>query len=135
MRRRLDIRIYYEDVDLAGVVYYANYLRFLERGRSEALREIGVDQVRLREQGLAFVVSRLEIAFRRPARFDEVVTVETEATAVRGATIEMAQRVLRGADRLVEARVRVAAMTLDGRPARLPPSTRAALAADGLAAP
>jgi acyl-CoA thioester hydrolase len=129
MLHRLDIRVYYEDVDLAGVVYYANYLRFLERGRSEALRAAGVDQTRLREAGLVFVVGRLEIDYRRPGRFDDVLSVETAIDAVSGATVRMSQRVLRAAETLAEARVKVALTSLDGRPARLPPALRGALAA------
>lgn len=124
---RLPVRVYYEDVDLAGIVYYANYLRFLERGRSEALRAVGVDQLRLREAGLVFVVARIEVDYRRPARFDDLIEVETALTRIGGASVEMTQRALRGEDTLVEARVRVACMSLGGQAARLPQETREAL--------
>jgi acyl-CoA thioester hydrolase len=125
---RLTLRVYYEDTDLAGVVYYANYLKFLERGRTEALRDAGVDQTALKETaGIVFVVTRVEIDYRRPARFDDLVTVETALARLRGASVEMDQRVTRGQALLAAARVTVAAMTADGRPARLPAATRAAL--------
>ncbi|GMG83346.1 tol-pal system-associated acyl-CoA thioesterase [Paralimibaculum aggregatum] len=128
MIHRMEIRVYYEDTDLAGVVYYANYLKFLERGRTEALRMLGVDQSRLKaEAGLVFVVTRVEIDYRRPALFDDQVTVET-ALARRGAArIVMDQRVLRGAALLAEARVSLACMTAEGRPTRLPPEIGEAL--------
>jgi acyl-CoA thioester hydrolase len=126
---RLTVRVYYEDTDLAGVVYYANYLRFLERGRTEALRAAGVDQNRLRDEaGVVFVVTRVEIDYRRPARFDDLLTVETALAEARGATVAMAQRVARGEEMLAAATVRLACMSLAGRPARLPEAVRRALA-------
>jgi acyl-CoA thioester hydrolase len=125
---RLTLRVYYEDTDLAGVVYYANYLKFLERGRTEALRGLGVDQGRLRDEaGVVFVVTRVAIDYRRPARFDDLLTVETALAETRGASVAMAQRVLRGGETLAEAAVRLACMTLAGRPARLPEAVRRAL--------
>ncbi|NCM98295.1 MAG: YbgC/FadM family acyl-CoA thioesterase, partial [Rhodobacterales bacterium] len=94
---RLTLRVYYEDTDFAGVVYYANYLKFIERGRTEALRALGVDQGRLKaEQGLAFVVTRVEIDYRRPAAFDDLLTVETALARLGGASVVMDQRVARG---------------------------------------
>lgn len=128
MGHRLTIRVYYEDTDLAGVVYHANYLRFLERGRTEALRAAGVDQVRLRDAlGLVFVVRRLTIDYLAPARFDELVEVRTRITRLRGASVEMAQEVWRGARCLVRAGVTCACMDAAGRPARLPAPVRQAL--------
>ena len=125
---RLGVRVYYEDTDLAGIVYHANYLRFLERGRTELLRELGVDQARLKaEAGLVFVVARMEIDFRAPARFDDLLTVTTATREVRRASALMEQAVLRGGDRLVGALVRVAVMEARGRPRRLPPGLSAAL--------
>lgn len=125
---RLDIRVYYEDTDLAGIVYYANYLRFLERGRTEALRAGGIDQSALKaERGLVFAVRRVTIDYLRPARFDDVLTVETALESCRGASVTMRQAVTRGPERLVEAGVTVACMTGAGRPARLPPEVRAVL--------
>lgn len=125
---RLTLRVYYEDTDLAGVVYYANYLKFIERGRTEALRGLGVDQTRLKaEQGLVFVVTRLEIAYRRPAAFDDLLTVETRLARLGGASATMDQRVARGETTLAEARVTLALVDASGRAARLPPALRAAL--------
>ena len=125
---RIGLRVYYEDTDLAGIVYHANYLRYFERGRTEALRAAGIDQGRLKaEAGLVFVVVSMEAAWRRPARFDDWLEVETETVSVGGAAIDMAQRVLRGAELCAEATVRCATMTLEGRPARMPEAVRAAL--------
>lgn len=118
---RLALRVYYEDTDFSGVVYHASYLRFLERGRTELLRGLGIDQAALfaAEPPLAFAVAGMQIAFRRPALMDDVVEVETVVAAVGGASLVLRQRVLRGAEALVEAEVRVAAVSR-GRPARLP---------------
>lgn len=128
MTHRLEIRVYYEDTDFAGVVYYANYLRFIERGRTEALRALGIDQSQLREEtGIVFVVSRLEIAYRAPARFDDILTVETRTTRVRAASLEMEQVVRRGREPIAEARVVVGVIGPSGRPVRLPPEVREAL--------
>ena len=83
--------------DLAGVVYYANYLRFIERGRSEALRDLGIDQVAMkRDLGLVFVVRSLTIDYLSPAIFDDMLEVRTRVTRLRGASVEMAQEVWRG---------------------------------------
>ena len=116
-----EVRVYYEDTDLGGVVYYANYLKFLERGRTEALRRAGIDQRELKEERhLVFVVRRLAIEYLRPARFDDLLTVTTALERLRGASVEMRQAVLRDGVPLVTAEVTVACMTLAGRPARLP---------------
>jgi acyl-CoA thioester hydrolase len=122
---RLTIRVYYEDTDLAGVVYYANYLRFIERGRTEALRDLGVDQAALkRDRGLVFVVRRLTIDYLAPARFDDLLEVRTRIARLRGASLEMAQEVWRGGDCLSRAAVTVACMDGAGRPRRLPKDVR-----------
>lgn len=122
------VRVYYEDTDLGGVVYYANYLRFLERGRTEALRSAGIDQRALKEeQGLLFVVRRLAIEYLRPARFDDLLTVTTGLARLRGASVELRQGVRLDGTALVTAEVAVACMALSGRPARLPAEVTAAL--------
>lgn len=124
------VRVYYEDTDLAGIVYYANYLKFLERGRTEALRAAGVDQGRLREErGIVFAVRRVAIEYLHPARLDDWLTVTTVVTRLRGASVAMRQAVLRGDTALATAEVTVAAMTLGGRPARLAPDLRQVLTA------
>ncbi|MEM6488094.1 MAG: tol-pal system-associated acyl-CoA thioesterase [Pseudomonadota bacterium] len=125
---RLTIRVYYEDTDLAGIVYYANYLKFIERGRTEALRAVGIDQARLRaETGAVFVVRRLTADYRRPARFDEVLTVETRVATLGRATLECAQTVLRDGERLFEAAVGLAVLGPAGTPIRLPAAVVQAL--------
>ncbi len=121
------LRVYYEDTDLAGVVYYANYLKFYERGRSEALRALGVDQRALKEEGIAFVVRRIEVDYLIPARFDDELEVRTAIRSLGGASAMMAQRILRGESVLSEAVVRVACMDSAGRPARFPPWVRSGL--------
>ncbi len=127
---RHPVRVYYEDTDLAGIVYYANYLKFLERGRTEALRGAGIDQGWLREErGIVFAVRRVAIEYLRPARLDDLLTVTTAVARVRGASVEMRQAVWLGDVSLATAEVTVAAMTLDGRPARIPADLRQDLTA------
>lgn len=138
MLHRLPVRVYYEDTDLAGVVYYANYLRYLERGRSEMLRALGIDQRAMREEaGLVFVVRRITADYLAPARFDELVEVRTRITALRGASATMAQEVMRAGTPLLRAEVQVACMDAAGRPRRLPADVRARLGAalEGAARP
>ncbi len=128
MDHRLTIRVYYEDTDLAGVVYYANYLKFMERGRTEALRAAGVDQVGLRDTlGLVFVVRSLSIDYLAPARFDDLIEVATRITRLRGASIGMGQEVWRRDACLARASVVAACMDARGRPARLPAEIRQGL--------
>ncbi len=130
---RFTLRVYYEDTDFSGVVYHANYLRFLERGRTEMLRDLGIDQAALfsGEGALAFAVARLEIDFRRPARMDDLLAVETGVAEVGGASLLLRQRLLRvpADDLLVEASVRVAAVSR-GRAVRLPAGVAARLRDD-----
>ena len=127
MIHSLAVRVYYEDTDLAGVVYYANYLRFIERGRSDALRDLGIDQVAMKREGLVFVVRSLSVDYLSPARFDDMLEVRTRVTRLKGASAEMGQEVWRGSDCLVRASVTVACMDGAGRPQRLPTDVRAAL--------
>jgi len=123
------LRVYYEDTDLAGIVYYANYLRFMERGRTEYLRALGIDQARMRtEEGVVFAVRSVALDYLAPAVFDDVLTVTTRVTGQSGARVHMAQDVLRGDAVLVRGRVTVASLRASGRPARLPAALRAALA-------
>ena len=130
----MPIRIYYEDTDFSGVVYHASYLRFFERGRTEFIRAIGVDQKALhQETGAAFVVRAMTVEFLRPARMDDVVAVTTRPHELRGPTLRLAQTITRGADVLTTAEVTVVCVK-DGRPLRLPEMLRAALAAAQAAA-
>ena len=108
-RHHMQVRVYYEDTDFSGIVYHANYLRFMERGRTNHLRLMGADQHALFEQaqaetpGFAFVVRSMEIDFLRPARMDDLLDVVTWPLAVKGASITLAQEVRRGEEVLVRA--------------------------------
>ena len=130
----LPVRIYYEDTDFSGFVYHASYLRFMERGRSDFLRLLGVEQGALFAEaaaeapGLAFVVRSMRIDFLKPARIDEVVEVRTEPKEVAGASITLLQRVVRGDEVLVEAEVQVACVS-GGKAQRIPAALRKAMSA------
>ena len=128
----LTVRVYYEDTDLAGIVYYANYLKFIERGRTEAVRAMGVDQAALRrDHGIVFAVRRIEADYLAPAAFDDLLTVTTVLTRMTGARVWMRQEVTRDGTTLFSAEVTLAALGPGGRPARLPAETRRRLT-DGL---
>lgn len=122
----MPLRVYYEDTDAAGIVYYANYLRFAERARSEFLRLLGIDQRALRERdGLVFAVRRAALDYRAPARLDDLLELRSTLTAVRAASVEALQRVLLDGHLLVDIRVQVAAVAVaSGRAARLPAGVR-----------
>ncbi|MEM7642053.1 MAG: tol-pal system-associated acyl-CoA thioesterase [Pseudomonadota bacterium] len=117
---RWPIRVYYEDVDLAGIVYYANYLRYIERARSELVRKAGIDQVAMRAAGLVFAVARVDASYLAPARYDDELVVETAVTARTPARCVMGQRVSRDGTALFRADVTIICMTPEGRPRRLP---------------
>lgn len=128
MTHTFPLRVYYEDTDLAGIVYYANYLKFIERARSEWVRGLGVDQVRLKaEEGIVFAVRRLEADYLAPARFDDLLAVETTLHALTGARIVLDQAVLRGAERLFAARVTLVCLGPVGA-VRLPAAIRQCMA-------
>lgn len=119
---RLAIRVYYEDTDAAGIVYYANYLRFAERGRSEMMRAAGVDHARLfAETGVALAVKRCAIEYVAPARLDDLIEVETRIIGARAATIDARQTVRRDGADLALLDVTLVALARSGRPTRLPP--------------
>jgi acyl-CoA thioester hydrolase len=125
------MRVYYEDTDAGGVVYHANYLRYAERARTEALREAGIPHAQLVQQnGLMFMVHRAEIDYVRPAKLDDPLVIETETMDVGGATLLLSQTV-RGPDGVCAvARIRLACVRIGGnRPARIPPQYRQVLAA------
>ena len=125
----LPLRVYYEDTDAAGIVYYANWLRFLERGRTELLRLLGQEHSALREErGINWVVRRCTIDYLKPARLDETIEIVTSCGALRGASLDMIQEARRGAETLVRAEMVVACMGEGGRPARLPLRVKTALA-------
>ncbi|MGR3364825.1 MAG: tol-pal system-associated acyl-CoA thioesterase [Maritimibacter harenae] len=128
MTHRFPVHVYYEDTDLAGIVYYANYLRFIERARTEWIRERGVDQTRVKEEtGVVFAVRHLEADYLAPAKFDDDLTVETEVVAMTGARIVLKQDVKRDGDVLFASTVTIVALTETGAPARLPAIIRQSL--------
>jgi len=120
MAHRFTCRVYYEDTDLAGVVYYANYLRFIERARTEFVRAQGLDQKALREQGLVFVVTRIEADYLRPARFEDDLTIITTPLTATGVRLTLSQNVLRSEELLFRSVITLAAMSPAGKPMRLP---------------
>jgi len=129
MTHSLPIRVYYEDTDLAGIVYYANYLKFIERGRSEWVRSLGIDQTALRDnQGIVFAVRRVEADYLRPALFDDLIEVTTNAESLTAARITLLQQVLRGTEVLFSARVTLVSLGPGNRPSRLPDDLRRILA-------
>ena len=115
------LRVYFEDTDVAGIVYYANYLRFIERARSDMLRLVGVDQRGALEAGEGvYVVAELAVKYRAPARLADELVVATGIEEVRAASVVIHQRVMRGVELLADARVTAAFLTPDGRPRRQP---------------
>jgi len=110
---------------MGGVVYYANYLRYIERARSDWVRKLGNDQNAMREAGLIWVVQRVEADYRVPARFDDELLIETEVLKVSPARLIMGQRVMRDKVELFRAKVTVACVTAEGKPQRLPAEIRA----------
>lgn len=121
------VRVYYEDTDLSGVTYHANYLRWFERARSDLLRLLEIDQRAAVEAGEgAYAVADLAIRYLRPAKLDDDVVIETRCTQLRAASCRMHQRALRGDDLLAEADLRVGFVAPDGRPRRQPQAWQAA---------
>jgi acyl-CoA thioester hydrolase len=134
-RHVMQVRVYYEDTDFTGIVYHANYLRFMERGRTNYLRLLGADHRALFEQasqeapGFHFVVRHMDLDFIRPARMDDILVIETKPSEVRGASITLHQKVRRGEELLIEAKVQVAFVS-QGRAQRIPKPLREAMGSD-----
>jgi acyl-CoA thioester hydrolase len=134
-RHVLAVRVYYEDTDFTGIVYHASYLRFMERGRTNYLRLLGADHRALFEAtekeapGFAFVVHSMNIEFLKPARMDDMLEIWTEPAEVKGASMTLRQRVVRGDDVLIDAQVRVAFVS-GGRARPIPKPLRVAMKAD-----
>jgi acyl-CoA thioester hydrolase len=134
-RHRMQLRVYYEDTDFSGIVYHANYLRFMERGRSNYLRLLGADQRALfveaetEAPGFAFVVRSMQLEFLKPARMDDLLEIITRPLDVRGASVLLAQEVRRGALLLLEAKVKVA-FVCGGQARPIPKALRTAMKAD-----
>ncbi|NSY39450.1 tol-pal system-associated acyl-CoA thioesterase [Leisingera sp. ANG59] len=125
MNHQFPVRVYYEDTDMGGIVYHANYLRFIERARSDWVRGIGVDQNAMREGGLIYVVRRIEADYLAPARFDEELLVTTSMHSVTPARMTLNQEVTRDGQPLFRARVTIVCISTGGKPARLPAEIRA----------
>lgn len=122
------VRVYYEDTDLAGIVYYANYLKFIERARTEWIEALGVDQRELKARdGIVFAVRRIEADYLRPAKFADELVVETRLQTLGGARIVLDQVVMRGGERLFASVVTLVCLGEDGHAARLPVDVRTKL--------
>ena len=132
---RMQVRVYYEDTDFSGIVYHANYLRFMERGRTNYLRLLGADQRALFAEaesetpGFAFVVRSMTLEYLKPSRMDDLLDIVTRALDVKGASILMGQEVWRGDELLLEAKVKVA-FVAGGRAKPIPKALRIAMKAD-----
>ncbi len=127
----MDIRIYYEDTDCGGVVYYANYLRYFERGRTEYLRARGVSPAGLLEKGILFVVKKVEVDYLAPARYDDLLVLETEVSAISKTSLTFGQTIRKEGLETVIARGNVLLVMVDkkGKPSRIPEDLKAALLA------
>jgi acyl-CoA thioester hydrolase len=125
---RWPVRVYLEDTDALGIVYYVNYLRFAERARTEFLRALGTDHsAMIAEDGLNFAVTRCEIDYLVPARLDDRLEVETSLLGIGGATLELLQRVRRGGEEITRVTVTLACTNRAGRPRRIPAALREVL--------
>jgi acyl-CoA thioester hydrolase len=115
------LTVYFEDTDAYGIVYYANYLKFMERARSDFIRSVGVDQAaELRSTGSAYAVVEVDIKYRRPARLGDDLLVVSSVELVRASSVDIQQRVMRGPELLTDARVTAAFLDGQGRPRRQP---------------
>jgi len=125
----LDIRVYYEDTDTGGVVFYANYLKFFERGRTEWLRRLGVNQTELAQQEKRmFVVKQAEVQYRKPARLDDLIRVHSAITRVSGASVDFLQSAYLDQDLLCESTIQICCVNTDTlRPSAIPPALRTLL--------
>ena len=129
MLHSMMLRVFYEDTDAAGIVYYANYLKFVERGRTEMMRALGFAHSAIAaDTGIIFTVRRLTADYRQPARLDDLLSVETRVIEIGGATLLLDQRVCRDGGVLAAIEVLVACVGRDGRPRRVPVGLREALA-------
>ncbi|WP_146344472.1 tol-pal system-associated acyl-CoA thioesterase [Falsiphaeobacter marinintestinus] len=127
MTHTYPIRVYYEDTDMGGIVYHANYLRYIERARSDWVRQLGNDQNAMRDAGIVWVVRRIEADYINTAKFEDELTVETEMSNLTGVRLTMNQLVRRGETEIFRAVVTAVCMNADGKPVRLPAEIRALL--------
>lgn len=125
MTHKFPLRVYYEDTDLAGIVYYANYMKFIERARTEWVRGLGIDQTALKDdEGIVFAVRRVEADYLSSARFDDELIVETSPILVTGARIVLQQDVKRDEEVLFSSQVTLVALSDTGQAVRLPSNLR-----------
>lgn len=122
MAHSIKIKIYYEDTDAGGVVYYANYLRYLERARTEFLLDRGISVAELHGQGVFFAVVHVDISYKRPALLGDIIEITTEVTELKNATITVKNQIFKDTSLLIEAYVTIACIDKDGKPRRLPES-------------
>jgi len=126
------IRVYYEDTDAAGIVYYANYLKYAERGRTEFLRALGFENKALMDTaGVVFVVHHIEADYHTPAQLDDLLEMQTEVSETRSAGFTMIQRIVRGKSRIFDMKVDLACVNKGGRPVRLPTDLKEVLGKNG----
>jgi acyl-CoA thioester hydrolase len=132
MTHSMPLRVYYEDTDAAGIAYYAYYLKFAERGRTEMMRALGFAHSTIRQEtGIVFTVRRLSADYRTPARLDDALRVDTRIVEIGGATLLLDQQIRREGTLLVALDLLLACVGHDGRPRRVPAGLRAALASSG----
>lgn len=125
MNPRLDIRVYYEDTDVAGIVYHANYLKFLERGRSEAVRAAGINQATLlRDEGIVFAVRSMTLEYLNAAKYDDILTVCSHIVQIGAASLRMSQTILRDEAPVFSASLRLVTLNSAGKPCKIPATTR-----------
>jgi len=121
MKSHFPVRVYYEDTDHAGVVYYANYLKFMERGRTEMLRTCGIEQSHIQTQyGVVFAVTKANVRYLSPAHFDDVLDVESQLATLKGARLSFLQKIWRQDTLLAQASIHLACMDLNGKAKRIP---------------
>ncbi|WP_164659740.1 tol-pal system-associated acyl-CoA thioesterase [Tropicibacter sp. Alg240-R139] len=125
MKHLFPLRVYYEDTDMGGIVYHANYLRYIERARSDWVRNLGNDQNAMKDAGLVWVVRKIEAEYLNTAKFDDELLVETEIASLSGVRLTMNQLITRGDIEIFRASVTAVCMTTEGRPTRLPAEIRA----------
>lgn len=127
MTHEFFVRVYYEDTDLAGIVYYANYLKFIERARSTWVHEAGIDQLQMQRQGLYFAVKKVEAEYRGSAKLNDELRIETQIHTLTGAQILFSQDVYRASQKLFSASITVVCITNTGKLTRFPADIRTKL--------
>jgi len=120
MKHELPVKVFYEDTDFAGIVYYANYLKYIERGRSSLVWDAGISQTQMKDAGIVFVVRHVDADYLSPAKFEDNLVVVTEINFQKGVKLHFEQAVMRANEILFKAKITVVCMSLEGKPTRLP---------------